>query len=169
VVQGLLGSAGWDAGATSVLLWTGAIYLCGVAGVVASGWSSDRTGDRKGHCMAGQLIAGLFLVLSVIPGQPWELVFAWLCVGGFFAMFWFSPFWVLPTLTLTSSAAAVSIGIINTCGNIAGAMGSPAVGAMKDAGWGDGAALIFVAVCFAAGAVFVSMVRVPRRERTNDR
>ena len=39
-----------------------------------------------------------------------------------------SPFWVLPTLTLTSSAAAVAIGVINMCGNMAGAIGSPVVG-----------------------------------------
>ena len=84
--------------------------------MLVSGWSSDRTGDRKWHCVAGQLGAGLFLALSVVPGQPWGLVFAWLCLAGFFAMFWFTPFWVLPTLTLTSSAAAVAIGVINMCG-----------------------------------------------------
>ena len=168
VVEGLLGTAGWSADTTSVLLWTGGIYLCGVVGVVVSGWSSDRTGERKAHCMTGQLGGALFLLVSVIPGQPWGLVFAWLCVGGFFAMFWFTPFWVLPTMTLATSAAAVAIGTINMCGNIAGAIGSPIVGMIRDAGGGDAAALIFVAVCFAAGAVFVSMVRVPRWERTND-
>ena len=60
--------------------------------------------------------------LSVIPGQPWLMVFAWLCLTGFFMFFWISPFWVLPTLSLTSSAAAVSIGVINMCANLAGAL-----------------------------------------------
>src|SRR5262249_22563391 len=108
VVEGLLASTRPAAGATNALNWTRLVYLCGFLGVLVSGWSSDRTGDRKGHCMAGQLGAGLFLVLSVVPGQPWGLVFAWLCLAGFFSMFWFTPFWVLPTLTLASSAAAVS-------------------------------------------------------------
>lgn len=161
IVQGLLASTGQDAGSTNVLNWTGLVFLCGFLGVLVSGWSSDRTGDRKGHCIAGQIGAGLFLVLSVVPGQPWGLVFAWLCLAGFFAMFWFSPFWVLPTMTLASSAAAVAIGTINMCGNIAGAIGSPVVGVMKDAGWGDAAAMVFVAACFAAGAAFVALVRVP--------
>jgi ACS family tartrate transporter-like MFS transporter len=78
-------------------------------------------------------------------------------------MFWFTPFWVLPTMTLTASAAAVSIGVINMCGNIAGAIGSPIVGMLKDAGFGDRAAMAFVAACFVAGAVFVMQVRVPHR------
>jgi ACS family tartrate transporter-like MFS transporter len=81
-------------------------------------------------------------------------------------MFWFSPFWVLPTATLTSSAAAVAIGTINMFGNIAGAIGSPIVGMIKDAAGGDTrggnvSAMLFVAACFALGAVFVSLLRVP--------
>lgn len=166
VVQGLLGATGRGADATNVLNWTGFVFLFGFLGVLVSGWSSDRTGDRKGHCIAGQLGAGLFLTLAVVPGQPWGAVFAWLCLAGFFANFWFSPFWVLPTMTLTSSAAAVSIGVINMCGNLAGAIGSPVVGAIKDAGWGDQAAMGLVTVCFALGAVFVSMVKVPPPPRT---
>lgn len=162
VVQGLLVAAGRGADSTHVLIWTGFVFLCGFLGVIVSGWSSDRTGDRKGHCIAGQLGAGLFLTLAMIPGQPWFVVFGWLCLTGFFAMFWFTPFWVLPTLTLTSSAAAISIAVINMCGNIAGAIGSPVVGVMKDAGWGDQAAMGFVAGCFAIGAVFVALVHIAR-------
>jgi ACS family tartrate transporter-like MFS transporter len=167
VVEGLLATAGRSSDATNVLNWTGIIYLCGVVAVRFSAWSSDHTGERRWHCIAGQLGAALFLTLAMTPGQPWGLVFAWLCLAGFFAMFWFAPFWVLPTMTLTSSAAAVSIGVINMCGNIAGAIGSPIVGALKDAGFGDRASMALVAVCFVAGAVFVALVRVPpRREAT---
>lgn len=163
VVEGLLVAAHQPADATSVLNWTGLVYLCGFAGVWVSGWSSDRTGERRWHCMTGQLGAALFLTLAMIPGQPWEAVFALLCLTGFFAMFWFTPFWVLPTMTLTASAAAVSIGVINMCGNIAGAIGSPVVGALKDAGYNDRSSMGFVAVCFAIGAVFVFLVKVPPR------
>lgn len=162
VVEGLLASTGRNSGETAALLWTGGIFLCGVAGVVVSGWSSDRRGERRWHCITGQLGGAVFLVASSIPGQPWELVFAWLCLCGFFAMFWFSPFWALPTMTLTSSAAAVSIAVINMCGNVAGAIGSPVVGVIKDAG-GAHAAEALVVVSFTVGAVFVAMVRVPPR------
>lgn len=162
VVKSLLAATG-SADDTSALLWTGAVFFCGIGGVVASGWSSDRTGNRRGHCAVGQLGAALFLSLAVIPGLPWPAVFALLCVGGFFAMFWFSPFWVLPTVVLTSSAAAVAIGVINMCGNMAGALGSPIVAELKAAGFGDQGTVGFMAGCFVAGSVFVSLVRVPHR------
>lgn len=162
VVKGLLAATGTANDDATALNWTGAIFLCGFAGVLVSGRLSDRTGERKRLCIAGQLGGALFLSLSAVPGQPWLLVCVWLCLGGFFTMFWFAPFWVLPTITLTASAAAVAIGIINMCGNAAGAFGSPAIGMMRDAGWGDGAALLFVAACFVVGAVLVSQVRVPR-------
>ena len=146
----------------NVLNWTGLVYLCGFFGVLISGWSSDRTGERRGHCAAGQLGAALFLTLAMIPGQPWVAVFGWLCLTGFFAHFWFTPFWVLPTMTLISSAAAVSIGVINMCGNCAGALGSPIVAEIKKTG-SDQTAMGFVAACYALGAVFVWLVRVPPR------
>ena len=168
VVEGLLAVAGRAADATNVLNWTGFIFLCGAVGVRVSGWSSDRTGERRWHCIAGQLGAAAFLTLAMVPGQSWGMVFAWLCVAGFFAMFWFTPFWVLPTMTLTSSAAAVSIGVINMCGNIAGAIGSPIVGALRDAGFGDRASMAFVAACFVVGAVFVALVRVPARRGASE-
>jgi ACS family tartrate transporter-like MFS transporter len=167
VIQGLLTAMGRDSGASNVLNWSALVYLCGLAGVLLSGWSSDRTGDRKWHCVAGQVGVGVFLALSVIPGQPWEAVFAWLCLAGFFANFWYTPFWVLPTLSLTLSVAAVAIGVINMCANLAGYAGSHIIGEARDAGLDDRACLLFLAGSFAVGAVFVSMVRVaPRRGGT---
>jgi ACS family tartrate transporter-like MFS transporter len=163
VVQGLLKGMGRDAGVSNVLNWSALVYFGGLAGVILSGWSSDRTGDRKWHCIAGQLGAGTFLALSVVPGQPWAAVFTWLCLAGFCANFWYTPFWVLPTLSLTRSTAAVAIGVINMCANFAGYAGSHIIGVMRDSGMGDRACLLFLAGAFAFGAVFVSMVRVPPR------
>jgi ACS family tartrate transporter-like MFS transporter len=160
VVEDLLKTMGRDFGAQNVLNWTSLVYLCGLPGVLISGWSSDRTRDRKWHCIVGQVGAGTFLALSAIPGQPWEVVFACLCCAAFFANFWYTPFWVLPTLTLALSAAAVAIGFINMCANLAGYAGSHLIGEMRDAGLGERACLMFFASSFALGAVFVSMIRV---------
>jgi ACS family tartrate transporter-like MFS transporter len=72
---------------------------------------------------------------------------------------------VLPTLSLTLSAAAVAIGFINMCANLAGLVGSAAVGEMRTAGLGDAECLLFLAASFGLGAAFVSMIRVaPHRE-----
>jgi ACS family tartrate transporter-like MFS transporter len=41
-------------------------------------------------------------------------------------------FWALPSLLLTQSAAAASIGLINSCGNIGGYVGPSVLGVVKD-------------------------------------
>lgn len=151
-----------SASPSDVLNWMVVIYGFGLAGVWFSGASSDRTRDRKWHCVAGQVLTGMFLAASVMRGQPWAMVFGWLCLVGFFASFWCSPFWVLPTLTVSASVAAVSIGFINMCANLAGLIGSPVIGGMKNAGFDDHACLLFLAACYALGGVIVALIRVPK-------
>lgn len=160
VVKGFLGKTDLRADDTEVLLWTGCVSLCGLAAVVFSGWASDRTGKWKWHCVAGQVGTGLFLALSAIPGQSWALVFTWLCLAGLFANSWYSPYWVLPTLALTSSAAAVSIGVINMCANIPGFASNTIMGYMGKAGMSDSARLLFLAGGFIVGGIFVGLIRV---------
>ena len=41
-------------------------------------------------------------------------------------------FWALPSLFLTESAAAASIGLINACGNLGGAVGPSVIGFVKE-------------------------------------
>jgi MFS transporter, ACS family, tartrate transporter len=147
----------------AVLGWTGLVYFCGLAGVWLSGQSSDRTGERKWHCAAGMALTGVFLAASVVPGQPWALVFVWLCLAGFFAFSWPSPFWVLPTLTLSDSAAAVAIGLINMSANFAGLVGSPIVGSMKKFGASDPMCLLFLACCYLGGGAVITFLRIPRK------
>jgi ACS family tartrate transporter-like MFS transporter len=159
VVKGFLGTT-TTPDDSAVLLWTGPVYLCGIAGVLISGRSSDRTGERKWHCVAGQVGAATFLVASTIPGQSWAVVFIWLCLAGFFANFWYTPYWILPTTALTSSAAAVAVGFINMSANIAGLIGNATVGAMRKAEWSDAACLLFLAGGFIVGAVLVGLIRV---------
>jgi MFS transporter, ACS family, tartrate transporter len=161
-VKNLLLETHWAAGDSDVSYWTCPVFACGLLGVWLSGQSSDRTGDRKWHCVAGQVLTGAALAGSALPGQSWGIVFLWLCLAGFFAYSWPSPFWVLPTLTLSSSAAAVSIGFINICANIAGLIGNPIVGEMKFIGYKDRACLLFLAFCYAGGGAIIAMLRVPR-------
>jgi len=151
----------------SALLYSCLFYVCGVVSVIWSGQSSDRTGDRKWHCVAGLGVTALFLVGSTIPGQPFGLVMAWLCLTGLAAYFWPSPFWALPTVSLTASARAVSIGAINMCANLAGYLGNHLTGWMKSHGVGESGVLLFLAASYLLGAVVVSFVRVNRRSDFN--
>ena len=76
-----------------------------------------------------------------------------------------SPFWVLPTLSLSSSAAAVSIAFINICANVAGMLGPPLVGLLKGLKFGDGTCLVALAFFYVAGGVILTMLRVhPKKD-----
>ena len=147
----------------ATLLGSGSVYACGLAGVYLSGQSSDRTGDRKWHCVAGQAATALFLAGSAISGQPFLVVMAWLCLTGFTAYFWTSPFWALPTLTLTAATAAVAIGFINMCANLAGWLGNYQMGWLRSHGYSESACLLCLAGCYLVGAACVSLVSIPKK------
>jgi ACS family tartrate transporter-like MFS transporter len=161
-VKGFLQETRVEVASSEVLQWLGMIYLCGLGGVWLSGQASDRTGAPKWLCVAGQFGAAVFLAASLIPGQPWSAVFAWLCVFGFFTYSWPSPFWVLPTLTLTASAAAISIGFINMCANLAGLLGPPLIGELRTLGLDDRSCLLLLSSFYAAGGLIIALIRVPR-------
>jgi MFS transporter, ACS family, tartrate transporter len=146
----------------ATLLYSGLFYACGLAGVFISGQSADRTGDRKWHCAGGMAATAVLLAGSAITGQPFAIVMTWLCLTGFAAYFWPSPFWALPTLTLTASAAAVSIGFINMCANLAGWLGNYQMGWLRSNGYSERECLVFLASCYLAGAVFTSLVKIQR-------
>src|SRR2546423_8129568 len=58
----------------SALLYSCLFYVCGLVSVIVSGQSSDRSGDRKWHCLASHAPTPLFLVASPIPGEPFPAV-----------------------------------------------------------------------------------------------
>ncbi|MFN0172416.1 MAG: MFS transporter [Bryobacteraceae bacterium] len=146
----------------AALLYSGLFYLCGLVGVLYSGYSSDRSGDRKWHCVAGQVSTGLLLAGSMIPGQPLGAVMVWLFLTGLVTHSWPPPFWALPTLTLTASAAAASIGFINIFANLAGYLGNHLFGWLRSRGMTDSTGLLLLAACYLIGGAIVSLVRVPR-------
>jgi len=163
VIKGLSRAA--DSTDDVVLNWSGLIYACGLISVFVSGRSSDRTGERKWHCVAGQIAAAVFLALSSLPGQPFGLVMFWLCLTALAGYFWPTPFWALPTLTLTASAAAVSIGFINMWANLAGFLGNHEMGWLRHNGFSERACLLLLSGCYLVGGLLISVVRVPPGRR----
>lgn len=144
----------------SALLYSGLFYLCGLVGVFASGQSSDRTGDRKWHCVGGLMVTAVLLAGSALPGQSFPVAMTWLFATGLACYFWPSPFWALPTVSLTASAAAVSIGFINMCANLAGYLGNHINGWLRSHGATENTCLLFLAACYFLGGVFISFVSV---------
>lgn len=147
----------------AALGFSGLYYLFGLGGVLFAGFASDRHGQHKWHCAAAMTGSGLMLAMSSLSGQSFGLVMMWLCLTGFLAYQWPPPFWALPTLALTASAAAVSIGVINIFGNLAGYVGNHLIGFIRGQGATDSQCLLFLASCYCLGGVIVSFVRTKRK------
>lgn len=146
----------------ATLIYSGLYFACGMVGVYVSGQSSDRSGDRKWHCVGGMVATALCLAGSAIPGQPFPLVMTWLFLTGLVAFFWPSPFWALPTVTLTASTAAVSIGFINMLANLAGYFGNHFTGWLRKHDATESTCLFFLAACYLLGGIVVSFVSVKK-------
>ncbi len=142
------------------LLCSGLYYTCGIASVLVSGRSADRTGDRKWHAAGGMIATGVFLLGSTLPGQGFAAQMGWLCLTALAAFFWIAPFWTLPSLSLGASAAAAATGLINMGANFAGYAGNHVTGWLRSNGAGETQCLHFLAACFILGGAVLTRVRV---------
>jgi ACS family tartrate transporter-like MFS transporter len=107
--------------------------LVAIAGQLFVGWNSDRTRERRFHAIVPIMLGSVALLgLALSRGN---LVLTMACValaaGGTKA---YQPaFWTLPSLFLTSTAAAGSVGLINSFGNLGGGgIGTPLMGYLKE-------------------------------------
>jgi len=150
--------------ASAAAAWTALPYACGLVVMYLAGRSSDRTGERKLHTAIGQAMTAIFLALSTVPEQSFAMVMFWLCLTGAAAYCWPPPFWMLPTMTLTASAAAASVGLINSIGNLGGFIGPYIFGWLLERKISHNASLLFLASCYMLAAFLVVAVRVRRDE-----
>lgn len=116
-------------------------YVTGMIGIFIFGSLSDRFKERRRLILAISLVisfvglAGAGFVNAISFGGP--LASSYVSIGmvsvaaiGIYGAK--APFWPLPSLFLTGSAAAGGIAFINAIGNLGGFIGPFAVGWMKD-------------------------------------
>jgi MFS transporter, ACS family, tartrate transporter len=107
-----------------VTLFAALPYLAGFVMQQVNGWHSDRTQERRWHAAAAVFLCGLSLLVAVIFGSSNTMVAVVLFTLVGACYFSFHPcFWAVPTAFLTESAAAASIGLINSLGNLGGFVG----------------------------------------------
>jgi ACS family tartrate transporter-like MFS transporter len=135
-------------------------FIAGLAGVLWSGRSSDRTGERKLHCAVPLFACGLFFTLSALPGLSFPFVLLFLSLTAMAGYAFPPPFWVLPTLTLGESAAAASIGLINSIGNLGGFIGPAVVGYLLSHHYPYHVAMMFLSCCYLVAGALILAVRV---------
>ena len=99
-----------------------------IPGQLFIGWSSDRFQERRWHSVVPVVIGATMLALAPFTsGNIYLGVFCFtIAVAGMKS--YMPAFWSLPSLFLTSSAAAGSVGMINSNGNLGGFVGSLTMG-----------------------------------------
>jgi ACS family tartrate transporter-like MFS transporter len=136
----------------------------GVAGQLFAGWSSDRTRERRLHVAVPLLVATLgFAGLAASRGHL-GLTVACLTITVAGTKSYQPAFWALPSLFLTETAAAGSIALINSFGNLGGGgIGAPVMGYLKTHTGSYVAGLLILGASTLAASAIVVMLGLGRR------
>jgi ACS family tartrate transporter-like MFS transporter len=107
-------------------------YIFGGIGLVIWGFVSDRMNERRWNLLIACIVSTAGLVMAgMTMGTWWALVGMSIAAIGFYGSK--GPFWAMPPMFLTGTAAAAAIAWINSIGNLGGFFGPWYVGVMKDA------------------------------------
>jgi ACS family tartrate transporter-like MFS transporter len=106
-------------------------YICGGISLVVWGRISDRMQERRWNLLGACLVSAIGLAIAgYMMGTWWSLVGMSIAAMGFYGSK--GPFWAMPPMFLTGTAAAACIAWINSIGNLGGFFGPWYVGVMKD-------------------------------------
>jgi ACS family tartrate transporter-like MFS transporter len=137
-------------------------YLLGIAAMLWNGWHSDRTGERRWHTSLILFFCGAFMAFAVgFQANLW-LGLGLLILSGACTTAFMPSFWQLPTAMLSDSAAAASIGLINSVGGLGGFVGPYFVGYLRSLTGSFNASLIFLIAALFLSAALVLALRINR-------
>jgi ACS family tartrate transporter-like MFS transporter len=100
-------------------------YVAVLLAMLFNGWHSDRTNERRWHTAIPLMLGAAAFALTILAGSHFWFAFACLTVAASANAFLVS-FWPVPSAFLGESAAAASIGLINSIGNL-GSFVTPSV------------------------------------------
>jgi len=147
----------------AVTLLSALPYLLGLVAMLWNGWHSDRSGERRWHTAIPLFLGGTCLGLALLTGNHLPLAFLFMIVVGACTTIFMPAFWALPTELLTDSAAAASIGMINSVGNLGGFVGPFGIGYLQTLthSFVPGLVLLLVGMVL-SGAVVLALPRSHR-------
>ncbi|HEY6388969.1 MAG TPA: MFS transporter [Candidatus Acidoferrum sp.] len=100
-------------------------YVAVLLAMLFNGWHSDRTNERRWHTAIPLMFGVVAFALTILSGSHFWFAFACLTVASTANAF-LPSFWPIPSVFLGESAAAASIGLINSIGNL-GSFVTPSV------------------------------------------
>jgi MFS transporter, ACS family, tartrate transporter len=133
-------------------------YILGGLAMIWWARKSDRTGERRMHTALPPILGAIGLIGCGMTTNPViSLIMMSLATVGIYSFF--GPFWSLPALFLSESAAAVGIAFINSVGNLGGFLGPYALGYLKDATGKVQAGLFFLSLFLIICALLVFSIK----------
>lgn len=148
----------------SVTLLSALPYIAALGAMLWNGWHSDRTAERRWHTALPLFLGAACLGLALIAGSSLLLGFAAMVVAGACTTAFLPSFWALPTEMLTASAAAASIGLINSVGNLGAFAGPYAIGYLRTTTNSFAPGLLFVLGSMLLGGMLVLRAKPSRAD-----
>lgn len=145
---------------TQSALITAIPYVVGTVGTLVWGYFSDRFNERRISLCLALLVSGVGLAGAAFLGNTLATV-AWMSVAAVGIYGAKAPFWPLPSMFLTGTAAAGGIALINSVGNLGGFAGPYIMGWVKNATGSFNTGLYVLAAFGIAGAL-VTLITVKR-------
>ncbi|MGC8639726.1 MAG: MFS transporter [Isosphaeraceae bacterium] len=135
-----------------------------LVGQLFIGWSSDQSRERRLHAAIPILLGVAALCGTLLSRDP-----LWLIVGLFTVALtgskaYMPAFWSLPSLFLSGSAAAGSIGLINSVGNLGGFIGPTVLGYVEKWTGSFAGGIIWLAFSMSASAAIILTLGLGHRE-----
>ncbi|WP_176047700.1 MFS transporter [Burkholderia sp. BCC1644] len=139
-------------GAMQIGLLSALPYLCGIVGMLAMGWRTERRREWRGHGAVAMLACAAALAGLASATGTSHLMIA-LCVAVATHAAALPAFWVLPGLALPKRSMAVAIAAITMSGAIGGFASPFLMGVLNTATGSMRGGLYFNAVLLVAGAI----------------
>lgn len=134
--------------------------LIAIIGMILWSRNSDRTGERYWHAALACLISAIGMALAARAGSSTFLAISGLSLTAFGVSAAKPPLWCLPTIFFGDTAAAASIGLINSLGTLGGFVGPYMIGSTNGTSGGFTHGLFLVGGTLVVSAVTVLIIRL---------
>jgi ACS family tartrate transporter-like MFS transporter len=159
----------WYALKFDAITWLVLLPPCSaLAGQLFVGWNSDRLKERRFHAITPILLGATALALAPLTRGNLALTIACFMVAFLGFKAYLPAFWTLPSLFLTEAAAAGSIGLINSIGNLGGFLGPYVLGKVETLTGSFVGGIYYLCVSMAVSASIIFCLRLGRQEAGED-
>jgi ACS family tartrate transporter-like MFS transporter len=128
------------------------------------GRNSDRTKERRLHASVPIYIGATALGLTLVAQHPLPLMIGLFTIAAAGLKAYLPAFWTLPSIFLTEAAAAGSIGLINSVGNLGGFVGPKVLGLVEKKTGLFWPGIVFLCISMAVSATIIVCLGLGKRD-----